>query len=129
MVANIVRRLLAPMPVLLFVSIIVFSLIHLLPGDPAISMLGEDARPQLVEALRRELGLDQPPLSPVRHVAPEVPFRRFRQGLSRTSSEWPRPFFERLPVTIELTFLSFLVSVMIALPLAIKERHSSLIRG
>ena len=55
-----VRRSLTIIPVLLGVSVLVFSFIHLIPGDPALTMLGERATPEKVEEVRRHLGLDRP---------------------------------------------------------------------
>ncbi len=56
----VVRRLLSLIPVLLGVSIVVFSLIRLIPGDPVIVMLGERARPADIERLREEMGFNRP---------------------------------------------------------------------
>src|SRR5678816_2643557 len=55
-----VRRLLLTIPVLVGVATLVFSLIHLVPGDPVQAMLGESASPQDVAQLRTRLGLDRP---------------------------------------------------------------------
>jgi peptide/nickel transport system permease protein len=60
MTQYILRRLLSLIPVLLGVSIVVFALIRMIPGDPVIVMLGERARPEDVERVRAELGFDQP---------------------------------------------------------------------
>lgn len=54
------RRLLLMIPVVIFVGILTFLLIRLIPGDPAAQMLGLDAKPQEIEALRQKMGLDQP---------------------------------------------------------------------
>jgi peptide/nickel transport system permease protein len=54
------RRFALTIPVLLGVATLVFSLIHLIPGDPAQAMLGETASQQDVDELRRRLGLDRP---------------------------------------------------------------------
>ena len=56
----IARRLLTLVPVMLIAATIVFLLVHFIPGDPAAMILGEDARPEEIEQLRRELGLDRP---------------------------------------------------------------------
>ena len=53
-------RLLGTLPVLLILSLGVFLMLHLTPGDPVQIMLGQDADPQSIAALRAELGLDQP---------------------------------------------------------------------
>ena len=55
-----IRRVFLAVPVLLGVATLVFSLIHLVPGDPAQAMLGDGAAPQDVDELRKSLGLDQP---------------------------------------------------------------------
>src|SRR5215831_21012330 len=60
MLSFLVRRILLTIPVLLGVATLVFSLIHLIPGDPVVSMLGEGASPQSVNELRSRLGLDRP---------------------------------------------------------------------
>lgn len=54
------HRLVALLPVLLVVSVVVFCLIHLAPGDPALVILGNDASPQDIAALRQQMGLDRP---------------------------------------------------------------------
>ena len=55
-----VRRLLESIPVIFGVSILAFSIIHLIPGDPATAMLGERASPESVEAIRERMGLNKP---------------------------------------------------------------------
>ncbi|MFO7246209.1 MAG: ABC transporter permease [Thermaerobacter sp.] len=60
MTTYIARRMLASIPVLLGVSILVFLIMHLAPGDPALIMLGPKATAEALERLRQELGLDQP---------------------------------------------------------------------
>lgn len=52
-----VKRILSTIPVLLIISVIVFSMIHLTPGDPAQSMLGPEASEEQVESLRKAMGL------------------------------------------------------------------------
>ena len=60
MLSYIGRRLLQLIPVLIGMSIIVFGIIHLIPGDPAEVMLGESATQEAIEALHESLGLDEP---------------------------------------------------------------------
>ena len=55
-----IRRSLTIVPVLLGVSVLVFSFVHLIPGDPAVTMLGERATPEKVAEVRARLGLDRP---------------------------------------------------------------------
>ena len=60
MAQYILRRLLNLLPVLLGITLLVFTLLHLIPGDPAVVILGERATPEQVAALRERLGLNQP---------------------------------------------------------------------
>ena len=60
MLAYIIRRLLLLIPVLLIVGVVVFTLMHLTPGDPASVMLGRDATQEQEDALRERLGLNEP---------------------------------------------------------------------
>ena len=55
-----IQRSLTVIPVLLGVSVLVFGFIHLIPGDPALTMLGERATPEKVTEVRARLGLDRP---------------------------------------------------------------------
>src|SRR5260370_40907761 len=60
MLTYIARRVLLTLPTLLMVSVIVFTLMRLIPGDPAQVLLGEDADKATIAAMHRELGLDRP---------------------------------------------------------------------
>src|SRR5699024_10249812 len=60
MYSYILKRIFALIPILFIVSIVVFFIIHLTPGDPASFMLGEDATTEEVEKLQQEMGLDAP---------------------------------------------------------------------
>ncbi|MCX5733501.1 MAG: ABC transporter permease, partial [candidate division NC10 bacterium] len=59
MAAYILRRLLGILPVLILVALGSFLLVHLVPGDPAMVMLGNDATPQQIQALKTQMGLDR----------------------------------------------------------------------
>lgn len=56
----ILKRILSLLPVLFVVSVVIFGIVHLTPGDPASYMLGEEASPEQVNELREELGLNDP---------------------------------------------------------------------
>jgi len=60
MLFYILRRLLATIPVLVGVSILVFSIVHLIPGDPALILAGMDATEEQAAETRKKLGLDRP---------------------------------------------------------------------
>ena len=112
------RRLVLTIPVLLGVATLVFSLIHLIPGDPAQSMLGESAAPSDVEALRHRLGLDEPLI---------VQYGAFLKGLVtgslgvslRTGEPVASQIAERLPATFELALAAMIVAIVISIPLGV----------
>lgn len=56
----IVGRVLSIIPVLIIVSVVIFSVVHLIPGDPAASILGDEATVEDIAALRAKMGLDKP---------------------------------------------------------------------
>ena len=60
MLAYIIRRILATMPVMAIVALFVFSLLYIAPGDPAAVIAGDQATPDDVERIRQSLGLDRP---------------------------------------------------------------------
>ena len=110
-----VRRLLLTLPVLFFVSVIVFSLINLIPGDPARIMLGEEASREALSALRKEMGLDRP-----RYVQYLLWLNHVARGDFGRSVRDGRPVLDtlllKLPVTIELAVTSLVVAWVIAIP-------------
>ena len=113
-----VRRVLLTIPVLLGVATLVFSLIHLVPGDPAQAMMGDGASPQDVAELRAKLGLDQPLLAQyvsfLRHAVTGDLGVSFRTGQPVTLM-----IVERIPATAELAVAAMLVAVMLAIPLGV----------
>jgi peptide/nickel transport system permease protein len=111
----ILHRALATVPVLFLLSLIVFSLIHLIPGDPVQIMLGEENDPHALQALRRELGLDRPIVEQFLRWLWRLLQGDFGRSL-RSHQPVLEAIGERLPVTIELTVLAMLISLSIALP-------------
>jgi peptide/nickel transport system permease protein len=113
-----IRRILLTIPVLLGVATLVFSLIHLVPGDPAQAMLGEGASDADVADLRSRLGLDRPLLEQygrfMRGALRGDLGLSFRTGQSVTSA-----ILERVPATVELALASMAVAMVVALPLGI----------
>src|SRR3954464_5530819 len=112
------QRLLYLVPVLLAVSLLTFLIASLLPGDLAYVILGDQATPEKVEALRRDMGLDQPIwwryLGWLGHVLQGDFGRSFRTGQTVLQA-----VSERLPVSLELMLLSEIVGLAIGVPLAI----------
>jgi peptide/nickel transport system permease protein len=118
MLSFIVSRLLSAWVVLVGVSCLVFSLIHLVPGDPVEVMLGESAQPADREALRHALGLDQS--IPVQLLNYFNGLVHFNLGVSLHSQRSTvQLLVERFPATVELTLAGLLVAIGIAFPLGI----------
>ncbi len=107
-------------PVIVLVSIIAFGLLYLLPGDPALAILGEQAGrdEQQYRALRAELGLDRPFVLQYLDWAGRAVSGNF--GISiRTRQPIREAIGERLATTLQLGLLSFLIGLGIALPTGI----------
>jgi len=112
------RRLVLTIPVLIGVATLVFSLIHLIPGDPAQAMLGEAATPQDVEELRHRLGLDRPLLEQYGAFLGGV--ARGDLGISlRTGQPVASQILERMPAPAELAAASMIVAILCSIPLGI----------
>lgn len=114
MIIYITKRILYLIPTLFLVALIVFLLIHLVPGDPAMIM-GQEATPWDVEAIRKELGLDRPLPMQFIHWIGNVLVGNF--GISY-HSKIPviQSIKERFPVTFTLVTLAILFSLIISLP-------------
>ncbi len=112
------RRLVYLVPVLIAVSLLTFLIASLLPGDLAYVILGDQATPDKVAALRHDMGLDQPIwwryASWLWHVLQGDFGRSFRTGQTVLQA-----VSERLPVSIELMLLAELAALAIGIPLAI----------
>lgn len=115
MITFALRRLLATVPTLLVVTLLVFGLVRLLPGDPARLMLGESANPQAIAELRTQMGLDRPIM--VQYGAWLADVARLDLGRSLVdNASVSRIIGQKLPTTIELSVLSMLVALLLAVP-------------
>jgi ABC-type dipeptide/oligopeptide/nickel transport system permease component len=112
------RRVLLAVPVLFGVATLVFSLIHLVPGDPVQAMLGETASPQDVAVLRGRLGLDRPLLTQYGAFLTGLAAGNLGRSL-RTNQPVTAAIAERLPATLELAAAAMAVAVLFAIPLGI----------
>ena len=122
MAAFIVRRLLEAIPVLFFVSVAVFSMVQLLPGDPVRSLIpvGDQtvdpvAYEEQVQRVRREYGLDDPvPIQYVRWLGKAM---TGDLGTSiATRQEVSSMIANRLPVTVSIGLITLVISLMVAIP-------------
>jgi ABC-type dipeptide/oligopeptide/nickel transport system permease component len=112
------RRLALSVPVLFGVATLVFSLIHLIPGDPAQAMLGETASQADVDALRQRLGLDRSILEQYGHFLSGLAHGDLGTSL-RTGEPVARQIRGRVPATMELAAAAMLVAIGIAIPLGV----------
>ncbi len=110
-----VRRLVSLVPTLVFVSMLIFGLQQLLPGDPAQMLAGEDQRPEVIEHYRQKLHLDKPIVVQYGYWIGGV-----LQGDLGESTRAQLPvldlILQKLPVTVELALLSMLIALLISIP-------------
>ncbi|HEV8306861.1 MAG TPA: nickel ABC transporter permease [Methylomirabilota bacterium] len=118
MLGYLLRRAGAMVPVIAVVSVVVFSLIHLTPGDPVNIMLREEADPATAATLRRQLGLDRP--LPLQYAAWLGRAVQGELGRSiRTNQPVTDAIRQRVPVTLSLAAAALLVALAIGLPAGI----------
>ncbi len=118
--AYIVRRLLLLPFLLVGLSIVVFTLIHLAPGDPALAFISEQAiDPELVAQVRRNLGLDKP--LPVQYAIWASRVARLDFGTAYTFNRTPviDLIQARLWVTVQLQSLALLIALALAIPIGV----------
>jgi len=118
MIKFIIKRLLALIPVIIGVTFMVYFIMSLAPGDPALLLLGDDATPEQIAALREEMGLDDPFI--VQYGRYMVNLVRGDMGTSyKTKNAVASEVFSRFPNTLILAGFSTLVSIVLALPLGV----------
>lgn len=118
LVAYIVRRFLLTIPAMLAMSVIVFFIIRLVPGDPVLVILGLRATPATIAALRGQLHLDDPIV--VQYVRWLGKVLRGDLGVDIRTHELIRDqLMTRLPVTLELAVLAMIMSALIGIPLGV----------
>ena len=118
MVAYILRRLLHLIPVVLLTSVLVFLLLHLVPGDPAETVAGPDATPDVIQAVRQKMGLDRP--LPIQYGIWLGNVARFDLGASYISK---MPVIDLVgyafPATIQLALAGLFLALAVSLPLGV----------
>lgn len=128
MASYILRRILATIPVVLFVMLFVFSLLYITPGDPAAILAGDQATQAEIEAIRTDLGLDR-----------SFPVRFFEWTTGVLRGDFGTSIFTRLPVstmilqrvepTLSLMIVTMIIAITVAVPLGVVAawKHGSLI--
>jgi peptide/nickel transport system permease protein len=112
------RRLLALVPVALGVATLTFAIIHLVPGDPVVAMLGETAASADIVGMRHQLGLDRPLLTQYAAYLGGLAIGDLGESISYRKPV-SRLIAERFPATIELAAAGMLVAVLLAFPLGL----------
>jgi ABC-type dipeptide/oligopeptide/nickel transport system permease component len=115
MLKYIVKRIVLMIPVVTVMTLIVFSIFYFAPGDPVSRIAGPNVTPEVYESIRRKYGLDQPFI---------IQYLRFMKSVIEgdlgVSILQERPVIEmikeRLPVTLEIGLLGFLITFLIAIP-------------
>nr|WP_315362285.1 nickel ABC transporter permease [Cytobacillus firmus] len=112
------RRLVQIVPVLLGVTLMVFLIMQMVPGDPAVLVAGEGATDEQVEAIRHDLGLDQPLAVQYLCYVGDVVKGDFGESI-RTSRPVLDEILVRLPITLELAFWSIVITVVLGVLIGI----------
>lgn len=118
MLLFILRRLAQTCIVLVILSMIVFSFIHLMPGDPVVLMLGNEASPEQMDLLRKELGLDKPLVIQYSHWL----FNLLKGDLGKSiiyREDVAELIANRLPVTFHVGIVALFISIAIGIPLGV----------
>lgn len=115
MLRVLLRRIVLTIPVVFGVATIVFALLHVVPGDPVQTMLGDNATPREVAALRRTLGLDAPLPVQYRRFLTEALHGRLGTSI-RTGQPVTAAIGERVGATVELAVAAMTVCLVLALP-------------
>jgi peptide/nickel transport system permease protein len=118
MLGLLLRRLAFTIPMLAVVSFCVFSLIVLVPGDPAVALAGENPDPEQIQAVRERLGLDDPFLVQFWHWFTGVLHGDLGESLFSSQSV-AASVFSRLPTTLSLAGLSLFVAVLLGVSVGV----------
>lgn len=114
----VLRRLLTIIPVLFGISILVFSFIRLIPGDPAVAMLGERATEESVAIVRENLGLDRPIAEQYLLYMGKVVRGDLGKSILR-GDPVAEEIRRRFPATLELTLAAMLIALVVGIPIGI----------
>lgn len=110
-------RLLQAVPVAFGVTLVVFFLVHLIPGDPAVSLLGARATPAKVAALRQQMGLNQPLAQQYWHFLTNLAHGDLGQSYRYHTSVLSL-VLDRIPVTLMLVLYAVVLMLIISIPLS-----------
>jgi peptide/nickel transport system permease protein len=133
-IATVLRRLVAIVPTVIVATVVTFALVQITPGGAAEAAAGPTATPAQIEALKRQMGLNEPlPLQYV-HWLWNLVHGNFGQSVINRQDVGAE-IGQRLPVTLELTVLALLVALVVGIPLGIlsaarrQSRLDAVVRG
>jgi peptide/nickel transport system permease protein len=118
MLPYVIRRLIQVVPVLLFASAVVFLMIYLVPGDPVLAVLGGEARPEQVEAMRQRMGLDRPLVVQYGRWLGRVAQGDLGVSVINSYPVWSLIGL-KLPATLALAAGALAVALLVSLPLGV----------
>lgn len=122
MIAFLVRRMLIAIPTVFLISVFVFALQQLLPGDPVLVMAGEERDPEVIAALREKYRLNDP--IPIQYLAWASNALQGDLGISlRTQQPVLELIAEKLPVTIQLAVMALTIAILIGIPAGILSAY------
>jgi peptide/nickel transport system permease protein len=110
------KRLAGLVPILFGISVLVFLILHLVPGDPVLVMLGTNATDESVRVLKEQLGLDQPLAAQYLHWMAQVLQGDFGHSVHTGNAILPQ-IISRFGVTLQLTLLASLIGWIVAIPI------------
>lgn len=115
----VIRRLLFLLPVLFFVSVLIFGLSHLAPGDPALIMVGgKQTSPEVLENIREKYHLNDPIWEQYLYWLGDALQGNLGESFKQKQPVWDM-IAERLPLTLQLVFMSTCITLLLAVPLGI----------
>ena len=114
----VIRRLFQIIPLFLAVMVLIFVLVHLIPGDPVSTLLGDRATPEIVDRANRQLGLDKPLIVQFALFVNQLLHGDLGESINLKIPVL-RLIGERLPVTLFLTVYAAMLGVLMAVPLAV----------
>ena len=117
------RRLAAVIPILLGVSFVVFALMNSLPGDPAINILGPSATPDAVALVNEELGLNEPFFNRYGNWLGDVVLGDLGESIQRGREPIAVGMSKAITPTLQLMFYSFVIAMVVALPLGVYSAY------
>ena len=120
MAKTIIRRALQTIPVLLVVVTFTFVLTRMIPGDPAVTMLGPQASPDAIETMREKMGLNEPMLQQYVNYVLGVLQGDFGYSYSYNGAVMPI-ILSRLPSTLMITITGLVLAILVGIPIAVES--------